>query len=79
MSWDDLFSLRVFSRLLCTKWLPQPSPILLKRPRLVGLHKVELCAIADHYELSIPEKALKAVLLVIVKEGLVRTNFLVER
>ena len=37
--------------------------------RLVGLHIVDLCTIADHYGLFVPEKALKAELLVLVREG----------
>ena len=40
--------------------------------RLVGLRKVDLVAIADHYGLFVPAKALKAELLVLVREGLVR-------
>jgi hypothetical protein len=47
--------------------------------RLVGLRKVDLCPIADHYGLFIPGKALTAELVVLVREGLVRTHFLVER
>ena len=43
--------------------------------RLVGLRNVDLCPIADHYGLFIPVKALKAELVVLVREGLVRTHF----
>jgi hypothetical protein len=38
----------------------------------VGLRKVDLCVIADHYGLFVPEKTLNPELLVIVREGFVR-------
>jgi hypothetical protein len=41
---------------------------------LEGLHKVDLRAIAEHYGLFVSEKALKAELLVLVKEGLMRKH-----
>jgi hypothetical protein len=46
--------------------------------RLVGLHIVDLCTIADHYGLFVPEEALKAELLVLVREGLVRLFLLLK-
>jgi hypothetical protein len=42
----------------------------IERPLLIvleGLREVDLCAIADHYGLFVPEKSLKAELLVQVR------------
>ena len=43
---------------------------------LVRFRKVDLIAIADHYGFVVPEKVLKAELLVLVREGLVRERIL---